>query len=126
MTLLTSTRAAIVLLAHGSRDPQWRVPIEAVATQIRARQPETKVCCAYLEFCAPSLPEAAIEMAAAGACRIKVFPLFFGIGKHTREDLPLLVEQIRAAHPDVVIDLLPTAGEYEQLTALMAEIALSI
>jgi sirohydrochlorin cobaltochelatase len=116
---------AIVLFAHGSRDPLWRAPIEAVATQIRLRQPDARVCCAYLELCAPSLPEAALELAAGGARRIKVFPLFFGVGKHAREDLPLLVEQLRAAHPEVVIDLLPAAGEYAQLTALMADIALA-
>ncbi|MBT9475459.1 CbiX/SirB N-terminal domain-containing protein [Polaromonas sp.] len=129
MTLLPPVSAhactAIVLFAHGSRDPLWRAPIEAVATQIRLRQPDAQVCCAYLELCAPSLPEAALELAAAGARRIKVFPLFFGVGKHAREDLPLLVEQLRAAHPDVVIDLLPAAGEYAQLTALMADIALA-
>jgi lipopolysaccharide export system permease protein len=37
----------IILLAHGSRDPQWREPIEAVAAQIRAVAPGTPVRCAY-------------------------------------------------------------------------------
>lgn len=115
----------IVLLAHGSRDPQWRAPIEAVAGYIRGRQPGTSVRCAYLEICAPSLPEAATDLIAAGARQIRVFPIFFGLGKHAREDLPRLVEQIRTEHPDVVIELLPTAGEYEQLMRLMADIALS-
>ena len=115
----------IILFAHGSRDPLWRMPVEAVAAEIRARQPETAVRCAYLELCTPSLPDAATELIAAGAQRVKVFPLFFGVGKHAREDLPLLIDQIKAAHPGVVIELLPAAGEYPQLTALMADIALS-
>ena len=117
--------SAIVLFAHGSRDPQWRLPIEAVATDIRARQPDAAVRCAYLELCAPTLPEAAMDLIAAGARRLRVFPLFLGVGKHAREDLPLLVSKIRAAHPDVIVELLPTAGEYAQLTSLMADIALS-
>lgn len=120
-----ATASGIVLFAHGSRDPQWRLPIEAVAAAVRARQPDTPVRCAYLELCAPSLPDAATDLIAAGAHRIKVFPLFLGVGKHAREDLPLLIDEIRAAHPDVIVELLPTAGEYPQLTALMAEIALS-
>ncbi len=115
----------IVVLAHGSRDPQWRAPIEAVAGCIRSRQPGTPVRCAYLEICAPSLPEAATDLIAAGTRQIRVFPIFFGLGKHAREDLPRLVEQIRKEHPGVVVELLPTAGEYEQLTRLMADIALS-
>jgi sirohydrochlorin cobaltochelatase len=122
---MTSSTRGIVLFAHGSRDPQWREPMEAVAALIRARQPETPVCCAYLEICTPSLLEAATNLIAAGARQIRVFPLFLGVGKHAREDLPLLIEQVRAAHPGVAFELLPTAGEYEQLTALMADIALS-
>ncbi|NMM08776.1 MAG: cobalamin biosynthesis protein CbiX [Polaromonas sp.] len=124
MTLKQSSLLGIILFAHGSRDPQWRAPIEAVAEQIRARRLGTKVCCAYLELCTPTLPEAAVNLIAAGATQLRIFPLFLGVGKHAREDLPLLIEQLRAAHPDVAIELLPTAGEYAQLTALMADIAL--
>jgi sirohydrochlorin cobaltochelatase len=127
--LLTETpdqaAGGIILFAHGSRDPLWRLPIEGVAADIVARQPWTEVRCAYLELCTPTLPDAAAELIAAGARRIRIFPLFFGVGKHAREDLPLLVDQVRSAHPDVLVELLPAAGEHPQLTALMADIALS-
>ena len=125
MTYSAQTPRGIVLFAHGSRDPLWRAPIEAVAAQIRARQPETPVLCAYLEMCSPTLSDAASNLIAAGARQLRVFPLFFGVGKHAREDLPLLLAQLRAAHPDVAIELLPAAGEDDRLTALMADIALS-
>ena len=115
----------IILFAHGSRDPQWRLPIEAVAAQIAARQHSTLVRCAYLELCLPSLPDAAIELVAAGARKIRIFPLFLGVGKHAREDLPLLITEIRQAHPDLDVELLPTAGESDKLISLMADIALS-
>lgn len=115
---------AIVLLAHGSRDPLWRLPIEAVADRIRARQPEAVVCCAYLELCSPSLPDAVASLVAGGAREIRVFPLFLGMGKHAREDLPRLLASLRAKYAGVALELLPTAGEDERLIALMAEIAL--
>ena len=125
MTAIFPALRGIVLFAHGSRDPLWRLPIEAVAGQISARQPGTLVRCAYLEICTPSLQEAADELVAAGARQLRVFPLFLGVGKHAREDLPLLVEQVRSAHPDVAIELLPAAGEDARMTALMADIALA-
>lgn len=125
MPFSADTPRGIVLFAHGSRDPLWRVPIEAVALQIRVRQPDTPVLCAYLEMCPPTLSQAASTLIASGARQIRVFPLFLGVGKHAREDLPLLMAQLRAEHPDVIIELLPAAGEYGQLTSLMAEIALS-
>ncbi|MDP1953160.1 MAG: CbiX/SirB N-terminal domain-containing protein [Polaromonas sp.] len=115
----------VILFAHGSRDPQWRLPIEAVAAAIRARDADALVNCAYLELCTPDLPQAATELIAAGAGRIKIFPLFLGVGKHAREDLPVLVAELRALHPALVVELLPTAGEHPDMTALMADIALS-
>ena len=115
----------IILFAHGSRDVQWRAPIEAVAGLVRTRQPDTLVSCAYLELCTPTLPDAVTELIASGARKIKIFPLFLGVGKHAREDLPLLIDQIRAAHPDVVVDLMATAGENPALIALMADLALA-
>ena len=125
MTSTTTESLGIILFAHGSREPQWRAPIEAVALQISARQPDARVRCAYLEICDPSLLDAASDLIAAGARQLRVFPLFLGVGKHAREDLPLLIAQVRAAHPDVPIELLPAAGEYAQMTALMAEIAMA-
>ena len=116
---------AIILFAHGSRDAQWRLPIEAVAAQIISRQPGAKVRCAYLEMCAPTLAEAAIDLIAEGARHLRVFPLFLGVGKHAREDLPMLIDDIRKAHPEVRLELLPAAGEYAQLMAVIADIALS-
>ena len=115
----------IVLFAHGSRDPVWRLPIEAVADAIRARDPHALVCCAYLELCAPDLDQAATDLIASGARHLRIFPLFLGVGKHAREDLPVLLAQLRILHPDVPVVLMPTAGEDSRLTALMAEIALT-
>ncbi|MDQ3058532.1 MAG: CbiX/SirB N-terminal domain-containing protein [Pseudomonadota bacterium] len=125
MTLSPPLPRGIILFAHGSRDPQWRAPIEAVAAQVRLRQPEAQVRCAYLEICTPSLPQAAADLIASGARQLRIFPLFLGVGKHAREDLPQLIEAIASAHPGVAIELLPAAGEYAPLTALMADIALA-
>ncbi len=118
-------KPAIILFAHGSRDPLWRLPIEAVAAEIQSRDQNVQVRCAYLELCLPSLPEAAATFIAEGVQHIRIFPLFLGVGKHAREDLPQIIEEIRSAHPTVRLELLPTAGESPQLTALMADIALT-
>ncbi|MBC7444574.1 MAG: CbiX/SirB N-terminal domain-containing protein [Polaromonas sp.] len=125
MTLTSPVDRGIVLFAHGSRDPLWRLPIEAVATHISNLEPAALVRCAYLEICTPSLQEAAAELIASGACHLRIFPLFLGVGKHAREDLPLLIDEIRAAHPDIQIELLPAAGEYDRMTMLLADIAMA-
>jgi sirohydrochlorin cobaltochelatase len=119
----TAAIAGVIVFAHGSRDAQWRAPVEAVGAAIALQRPDVAVRCAYLELCEPSLPDAAAGMVAAGVRAIRIFPLFFGVGKHAREDLPELVAQLRSAHPGLPIDLLPAAGEHPQVVRLLAEIA---
>ncbi|EJE49923.1 hypothetical protein PMI14_05493 [Acidovorax sp. CF316] len=117
------TDHAIVLFAHGSRDPLWRAPMEAVAARIAAQQPRRPVACAYLELCAPALPEAVAQLVAQGARQVTVVPMFLGTGKHAREDLPVLVQQLRTAHTGVQFNVQTAIGEDPRMTALMAEIA---
>ena len=114
----------VIVFAHGSRDPQWRAPVEAVARRIAERAPDTLAGTAYLELTEPDLPTAARVLVRAGATRLRVLPLFFGMGRHAREDLPRLVESLRREHPSVPIELMPTAGEDPRLIDLLATQAL--
>ena len=119
----------IVLFAHGSRDPLWRAPMEAVRQQIEAQSATAAVRCAYLELCAPSLPDAVQELITvsdSAVTNITVVPMFLGTGKHAREDLPVLVQALRDAHPGVQFHVQPAIGENPRMTALMAEIASEI
>jgi sirohydrochlorin cobaltochelatase len=127
---------AIILFAHGSRDPLWRAPLEAVATAIAAKHPGTPVRCAYLELCTPDLPTVTTEIIAACASfhwasgpkdtlNIRIVPMFLGMGKHAREDLPELVTALRMAHPSVNFEVVAPIGEDARVTALLAEMAVS-
>jgi sirohydrochlorin cobaltochelatase len=115
----------IVLFAHGSRDARWREPVEAVALKVAALAPTARVACAYLELVAPDLPGAAAALVASGANTIRVVPLFLGIGKHLREDLPRLMDELRSRHADVDFTLAPAAGEEPEVIDLLARIALN-
>lgn len=115
--------SAVVLFGHGSRDPLWRKPIEAVATRIRSAQPETPVLCAYLELTEPDLPTTVAALVDDGARSIRIVPMFLGTGRHAREDLPALVDGMRARYPAVMFDLRIAVGEDPRLLALLADIA---
>jgi sirohydrochlorin cobaltochelatase len=115
---------AIVLFAHGSRDPLWHRPIQAVAARLAQLSPQTLVRCAYLELTEPNLPTAAQELIALGAQQLRVVPLFLGVGRHAREDLPGLIEDLAQAHPGVQIECVPAVGEQAALIDLLAHLAL--
>ena len=126
MTTETSNAShpGIILFAHGSRDPLWRLPIEAVADQIRQMSPGTEVMCAYLELTEPDLPLTVQIMSQRGVSKISVLPMFLGIGKHAREDLPLLMAEIENAYPQIQFELRKAIGEEPSMTQAMAQIAL--
>ena len=121
----TDATRGTILIAHGSRDPLWRQPIEAVAQHIRRIAPAVQVRCAYLELTTPDLLTSAAELAALGVTSITVLPLFLGIGKHAREDLPQLMAALQTRHPQITFHLKPAIGEEPQMIALMAQIALT-
>ena len=114
----------VILFAHGSRDPLWHLPMQAVAAQVAANDLQVQVACAFLELTTPDLPTAAAQLVAQGAQQLTVVPLFLGVGKHVREDLPVLMEGLRQQHPGVDIVLQAAVGENSQLVALLAKIAL--
>jgi len=120
----TSPCFGIIVFAHGSRDPLWKRPIEDVAIRIRDRNPQTPVACAYLELTTPDLAQVAAEMIASGVARIRITPLFLGVGRHAREDLPVLVSDLKIRYPSVHFELQAAVGENEKLIDLMAQIAL--
>jgi sirohydrochlorin cobaltochelatase len=114
---------AIILVGHGSRDPVWRLPIDAVAARLAAARPEVPVRCAFLELQQPDVPAAAAELAALGVQQATLVPMFLGTGKHARADLPRLLEEVRRAHPAVQFRLQPSVGEDPRVLDLLAAIA---
>ncbi|VTU20327.1 Sirohydrochlorin cobaltochelatase [Variovorax sp. SRS16] len=112
--------AGIVLFAHGSRDERWRLPVEAVARRVQALDPSVRVACAYLELVAPDLREATASLTAGGATAIRIVPLFLGMGRHAREDLPHLVDEMRSLYPNVAFSLARAVGEEPDVIELLA------
>jgi sirohydrochlorin cobaltochelatase len=109
---------ALVLFAHGARDPRWAEPFEAVAERIRAAAPQLPVVLAYLELMAPTLAEAIDKVVADGATTVDVVPLFLGTGGHVKEDLPKLVAQ--AKRPEIQLALDKPIGEQPEVVEAIA------
>jgi sirohydrochlorin cobaltochelatase len=110
-------KQGIVLLAHGSRDPQWSRPFEKLAAALEKRLPAVAVALCYLEH-GPSLEEALAALVAKGVGAIRVVPVFLGAGGHVKEDIPRLVAAANLAIP-VSVDA--PIGEQAQVIDAIAE-----
>ncbi len=113
-------KQGLLLFAHGARDPRWSLPFEDVARRVTAREPSLTVSLAFLEFMAPGLVEAGHALVNEGCERVDVVPLFLGAGGHVRKDLPLLLDALRAAHPQVQWQLQRAIGEVDSVVDAMA------
>ncbi len=116
---------AILLFAHGARDPGWAEPFRRIADRVRAAQPGVRVELAFLELMEPRLAGAVGALAGEGIGRITLVPLFLAQGGHLKEDLPRLLDDIRRQHPAVRIDVTAAIGDSESLTNAIADWALA-
>jgi sirohydrochlorin cobaltochelatase len=112
--------SALILFAHGARDPAWAEPFERVLARVRSAAPQRAPMLAYLELMAPDLPTAIAAHAERGFETVRIVPLFLGPGGHLRHDLPRIVEAARARHPRMTIELARPAGEDESVIEALA------
>ncbi len=116
-------KRGLLLFAHGARDPRWAQPFQDVARRVSAQAPDTPVVLSYLELMTPSLDDGGAELVQAGCTDIAVVPMFLGTGGHVRNDLPRLVDGLRARHPGVRWRLQPPIGEIDGVMQAMADAA---
>jgi sirohydrochlorin cobaltochelatase len=113
-------KTRILLFAHGARDPRWSAPLERLAEVVRSGDASVEVGLAFLEFMSPTLPEAIAQAVGQGVAHIRVVPVFLAAGGHVKRDLPRMLEEAKALHPGLVVELAPVLGEDEGVIAAMA------
>ena len=106
-------RSALVLFAHGSRDPDWARPFRTIQQKVAARKPEVTVEVAFLELMSPSLVEAVDRLVAGGHDHVTIAPLFMAHGAHLKRDLTTLMTELEQRHRSVDLRLLPVTGEVD-------------
>jgi len=116
----------VILLAHGSRDPQWALPFEQIRAAVESRKPDCAVALAYLEHTMPDFAGAVDMLVERGAATfIKVVPLFLGPGGHVRGDVPQLIQRASAKHPRIKFDVKPFIGDARPVLDAIADYAAS-
>ncbi len=112
-----SSSVGVVIIGHGSRDPQSNTEFESLVADFQAMYPDLNVSFGYVEIAGPSM-EAALAESAARNARVIVAPLFlFGAG-HLKNDIPLALAAARAKYPNVVFTATRELGVHASLVEL--------
>jgi len=118
-------RRALVLFAHGARSASWAEPFERLRDMVAERAPDVDVSLAFLELMSPRLPEQVAALAAQGVDDVTVVPVFLGQGGHVLRDLPLILDEMRHAHPGLAIRAVGAVGEDPTVLRAMTDYCLS-
>ena len=90
---------ALLLIAHGSRDPRHAATVAGLAARVGRLRPGVRVATAYLNHCAPGTGQVIDCLAGTGAEEVAAVPLLLSRAFHATTDVPAVLRQATARHP---------------------------
>ncbi len=121
-----TSETGYVVFAHGSSVASANDAVRVVAAEFARREGHPAVEVGFLEGGRPDLAGAVALLAGRGIGNIVVIPYFLTLGTHLQRDLPKLVEQARAAHPGVRIQVTPPLDGHPALLEALADRAADV
>lgn len=96
-----STREAVLLVGHGSPNPEGNVEFQNLAHMVSAAMSDRVVQPCFIEFADPGMGAGFDACVAAGARRVLAVPVILFAAGHVKGDIPAALEAARARHPGV-------------------------
>ena len=97
------TAPALVILAHGSRDPRSAATVHSLVGSLRNLRDDLRIEAAFLDHCPPSPYQVFDKLVAEGVEEIVLLPLLLSTAYHARVDVPAVVDGARGRYPDLRI-----------------------
>jgi sirohydrochlorin cobaltochelatase len=99
-----SSRRAVLLVGHGTRDQEGTRQFFQLGDRLAARLRPISVRPSLLEFQRPTIAEAWAELVAGGATHVHVVPLLLFAAGHAKQDIPEAIAQCQRQTPQVSAD----------------------
>ncbi len=114
---------ALLIIAHGSRKKEYNEEIRELAADMAKSEFNRFdfVKCAFNQFAEPTFHEQLNELIESGATHIKVLPYFIAAGGHVSQDIPELINDAKANHPNIVIETTPHLGKFRGIIKMILD-----
>ncbi len=89
----------VLLVGHGSRNPDGNREIEEFTAKWRAARPDWRIELCFIEFADITL-DAGMDLAANGSSRVIVVPLILNAAAHVRYEIPAHINKANVRHPN--------------------------
>jgi sirohydrochlorin ferrochelatase len=87
---------ALVVIAHGSRDPRHARAVHALVRRVRSLRPGLRVETGFLDFTLPSVHGVLESLAAQGVRDVVALPLLLTRAFHAKADIPAVLREAPA------------------------------
>jgi sirohydrochlorin ferrochelatase len=111
---------ALLLVAHGSSQPEANADLHHLAEALRQRGYEIVVA-SFLELAQPDIAAGGACCVELGAAKVVMVPYFLSAGVHVRRDLTEARAKLAARFPHVEFHLAEPLGRHPLLTEVVLE-----
>ncbi|HYU85451.1 MAG TPA: sirohydrochlorin chelatase [Kribbellaceae bacterium] len=109
------TAPALVILAHGSRDPRSAATVHALAGCLRELREDLRIETSFLDHCPPTPYQVFDKLVADGVEEAVVVPLLLSGAFHARVDVPAVIDEARERYPSLRVIASDVLGYDESL-----------
>ncbi|MER8087425.1 sirohydrochlorin chelatase [Streptomyces sp. NPDC058316] len=96
-----STRPALLIAGHGTRDEGGAAAFRDFVTELGERHPELPVAGGFIELSPPPLGDAVTELVERGVKRFAAVPLMLVSAGHAKGDIPAALAREKERHPGI-------------------------
>ncbi|MFE2170257.1 sirohydrochlorin chelatase [Streptomyces sp. NPDC059447] len=101
---------ALLVIAHGSRDPRHAETVHALTRHVRSLRPGLRVETAFLDFDGPSVGQALASLYLSGVREVVALPLLLTRAFHAKSDVPAVLAESSDRLPGLSVRVADVLG----------------
>jgi len=117
------SKKALIIVDHGSKVNEANEMLVNIAEMIKNKNVSEFEIINYchMELAEPTISQAFDDCVSKGASLIVVHPYFLAPGRHSTQDIPRMVKDAAASHPEVSYIITEPLGIHEKIIDVILE-----
>ena len=121
MTPMPDQTTALLLIAHGSREPSANEDLFRLADELAATRQYATVVAAFLELAEPDIDAGGEKCVETKPDRVVLIPYFLSAGVHVRRDLAAVRDRLAERFPSIEFRLAEPLGPHPLLMEIVVQ-----
>ncbi len=117
------TKKALILIDHGSKVDKANKLLIEIVNLLKKKQNSgfDFITHCHMELCSPTIEDAFEQAVNSGAMEVIVHPYFLAPGKHSKTDIPNMVNEAASKHPNIKYRVTEPLGIHDKILEVVLE-----